>query len=90
MKKLLVIFCVLVFFCAVQVFSEEKTVPWEEHLALAKNHAIAQINWRKVEIQRLQDQIAVWEGQLKGIDDELLKIKQAEAAEGKPEKETKK
>ena len=75
MKKLTIFLLVLALVCSIGwVFAQEKTVNWEEHLKLAKSHATAQIALRQSQIQRIQDQIDIWQNQLAGIEAELKKI----------------
>jgi LPS O-antigen subunit length determinant protein (WzzB/FepE family) len=85
--KTLVIGILFCFMLGGMGFAQEKQVSWEEHLTLAKSHAVVQINLREMQIRGLQDQIKVWKEQLKNIDAELLKIEEAEKA--KKDKETK-
>jgi len=65
---------------------EQKTVSWEDHLKLAQDRARARIAERQVQIQRLEDQIEVWQNQLDGINAELKKIEEEKAKEAKPKK----
>jgi len=65
---------------------EQRTVSWEEHLKLAQDRARARIAERQVQIQRLEDQIEIWQNQLDGINAELKKIEDAKIEEAKPKK----